>query len=661
MGEITQTSSGRSKLPPSSTRLKKVCWRIVPYLYLAVDLVLTQISFLVAVYFQYAWLSSDTSLISGVYSLSSRWIVAVGILILLIWAFSLSLFSVYSSGRRAGSLWPEIRGLGESLLFSFGMLAIAIFLLEFNEFSKLLFVSFFVANSVVLVCAHIGLRALRAVLNRVLPARRVLIVGTGSLAESIAATMMKTDSRSKAKVIGFLSDTTNLSGLAERLGAPILGNVESAPAAVVEHDIQDVVIALPHHSKAQIAELMQALQGLPPQIRLVPDSFDQIVAAGRREELGTQQFLSVGRKADDPLERMSKRVPDAVLAITTALVAISPLVILIAGLLYLTTAQTGLPAQVDLPDYRYGLMFAIICVVNAVFTHLVLTSLSQFLFNRGVYGIDINKPTRDKIPEEGGVSLCIAFVSTFALFALIWELSWAIPIIATTVLICVVGFVDRFRNLKPFTKLIYGFAVGMLYCALIIKDPLYPFVLTVAYILLIALIYTVSTNVFNLLAGFNGIESGVTVISSGALAVYYYLHGYPQVAGVLVLLAVTYGVMWYFNKYPARIFLGDSGTLMPASVYIGLSVLTGHWVPLFFVLGPHFLNAVLKYLSTGVSSRSDFEPLRYKDGRLHLPEKNYWSVIRLYIKVAGPQEEKQITRFVHLLEMGFCLAMFLFV
>ncbi|MCK4790668.1 MAG: hypothetical protein KAV87_43435 [Desulfobacteraceae bacterium] len=178
------------------------------------------------------------------------------------------------------------------------------------------------------------------------------------------------------------------------------------------------------------------------------------------------------------------------------------------------------------------------------------------------------------------------------------------------------------------------------------------------YLLLVGVAHSVAINAFNLLAGFNGLECGVTVISSIALSIYYYAIGHEYVAAVLILLAVGYGVIWRLNRYPARIFLGDSGTLIPASIYIGLSVYTGQWLPLLFVMGPHLLNALVKLLSTGISSRSDHQPLVYKDGMLHLPEKNYWSVIRLYLQLAGPKTEQQIVYFVYAVEAVFCLMMF---
>ena len=105
---------------------------------------------------------------------------------------------------------------------------------------------------------------------------------------------------------------------------------------------------------------------------------------------------------------------------------------------------------------RELIMFGIVCLINAVLSRILLRNLNYFLMSRGIYGIDVNKPTRNKVPEEGGVSLCISFVFSVALFGYIWNLPWIIPLIITTILISLVGFIDHFRNIRPWPKLFYS-------------------------------------------------------------------------------------------------------------------------------------------------------------------------------------------------------------
>jgi hypothetical protein len=88
-------------------------------------------------------------------------------------------------------------------------------------------------------------------------------------------------------------------------------------------------------------------------------------------------------------------------------------------------------------------------------------------------------------------------------------------------------------------------------------------------------------------------------------------------------------------------------------------MLTRQWVPILFIMAPHLLNMLIKLFSTGVSSKSDFQPLVYKEGILHLPPKNYWSLIRLYL-ATGPKSEKSVVYFVLAVEVVCCSLLFVF-
>lgn len=311
-------------------------------------------------------------------------------------------------------------------------------------------------------------------------------------------------------------------------------------------------------------------------------------------------------------------------------------------------------------NYNLLFIFTIVAAVNAMITRILLKNLNYFLMDRGVYGIDVNKPGRIKIPEEGGLSITISLVISFGLLLVFFSKSWLILMIATTFLISLIGFIDHFRNIKPYPKFVYCMIVGSIYSVHFLQNNSLPLVPTILIILAIAIGYSVMVNAFNVLAGFNGLESGLAVISSTTLGIYYYFYNFHFEAGICFIVAVSFFVFWQLNKYPAKIFIGDSGSLVPASIYIGLAVVTRHWVPLLFVMAPHLINVFIKFLSTGVSSRSDHLPLQYKDGLLHLPSsKNYFSLIRLYL-LTGPKKEQQIVNFVFMIEIICCISLFIF-
>ncbi|MCK4790669.1 MAG: hypothetical protein KAV87_43440 [Desulfobacteraceae bacterium] len=100
-------------------------------------------------------------------------------------------------------------------------------------------------------------------------------------------------------------------------------------------------------------------------------------------------------------------------------------------------------------DSNHLLLFAVVCLLETTIAWLLLRNLNHFLMSRGVYGTDVNKPTRNKVPEEGGISICISFIFSLWLFGQISDLSWVVPLIAVTALVCMVGFIDFFRDMRP--------------------------------------------------------------------------------------------------------------------------------------------------------------------------------------------------------------------
>ncbi len=310
-------------------------------------------------------------------------------------------------------------------------------------------------------------------------------------------------------------------------------------------------------------------------------------------------------------------------------------------------------------NYILIIKYSLIFLINLALTRLLLRNLNYYLMDKGIYGIDINKPGKVKVPEEGGVSITISLIFSFSLLWTVFRNDGILLIIITSFLISLIGFIDHYRNIRPYPKFIYCAVIGSLYSFFLISDRTIPPQLLIIEIIILALGYSVLVNSYNLLAGFNGLESGVTVIASISLTIYFFIKGlYPE-AGIAFLVVGSYLVFWQLNKYPAKIFIGDSGTLLPASIFFGLGILSKLWLPILFVTAPHLINAAIKFFSTGVSSRSDLKPLIYKDGLLQLPENYYLSLIRL-ILLKGPMHEKQIVYYIYCIEVIFCSLIFIF-
>ena len=128
---------------------------------------------------------------------------------------------------------------------------------------------------------------------------------------------------------------------------------------------------------------------------------------------------------------------------------------------------------------------------------------------------------------------------------------------------------------------------------------------------------TGTSNAFNLIAGFNGLEAlmGITIV--GFLSLYSYLEGVKWVAYVgLVLTSSILGFLPY-NFYRAKVFPGDTFTYFVGSIIGGLVLISNSinlglilFLPYFFDFFVHLVRGKLKKEAFGIPR---------EDGSLDLP------------------------------------------
>ena len=155
--------------------------------------------------------------------------------------------------------------------------------------------------------------------------------------------------------------------------------------------------------------------------------------------------------------------------------------------------------------------------------------------------------------------------------------------VASTVTITgLVGIADDYFELSQKVKplLIVGASVPLMVYLL---GRTYVFVPAIGYLNLgllyplvaVPLAITTSANFTNLLAGFNGLESGCAAISIGTMSLLSDMTGHPTVAAFGLILTFAYFGFLVLNWYPAKIFPGDTGTLVYGSALAAMGLASG--------------------------------------------------------------------------------------
>jgi len=171
----------------------------------------------------------------------------------------------------------------------------------------------------------------------------------------------------------------------------------------------------------------------------------------------------------------------------------------------------------------------------------------------------------------------------------------------TVLLAGVIGFIDDRKKLRSRYKIILSIFSGSiiffanLFGLITIASPTIPFIdrtrLTIIYPFLVPLIVAVFTNTVNMLEGYNGEGSGTCLIATCFLFICSII--WNSAEGVIFTIPVIAVIFpfFIFNKYPAKIFPGDVGTLAMGAMIACIMLFGSLEVATFCALLIHIFNS----------------------------------------------------------------------
>jgi len=203
----------------------------------------------------------------------------------------------------------------------------------------------------------------------------------------------------------------------------------------------------------------------------------------------------------------------------------------------------------------------------------------------------VDEPSEDRkkhftsVPTLGGVIIFSAFMfSSFLWFPDYEDVHKVITpflcLMAGLVLIFFVGVKDDIIGTSPTKKLIALLVVGFIIVAiggskitsfhgLFGLEVIFP---DYAQFLVSIFVYIVIVNAINLIDGVDGLATGIGLIASLIFGVWFYYSNQPQWTLVSFSLAGALLGFLVFNFNPARIFMGDSGSLTIGAILTVLAI-----------------------------------------------------------------------------------------
>lgn len=253
----------------------------------------------------------------------------VTVIALGLWIVASATLGLYRIDRTIRPLEQCLRALGVLAVVA-ALFAGALYL-TFRDVSRLLFGYFFVFSA----GGVLGVRLLLLVLVHWFQPdeQRVAVVGTGPVARTLAQSLRSARwAIPRIRLIGFFRAGESQDEGPWREPEPVLGEAPDAEALerlILEHQVREVLIALPPGNTQRSSELVARLRELGVAVRLVPDVIELAATRARVENLGGIPVIYLRDPTVLAVEQVAKRALDIGLS-ASMLVLLSPFMALAA-------------------------------------------------------------------------------------------------------------------------------------------------------------------------------------------------------------------------------------------------------------------------------------------------------------------------------------------
>ena len=283
-------------------------------------------------------------------------------------------------------------------------------------------------------------------------------------------------------------------------------------------------------------------------------------------------------------------------------------------------------------------LYIVLFIVTLFLTYVLTTVLIKFAPKIGAVDNPNSRKIHDMpIPKLGGLAIFIAFTATIAL-AVMFNSTVANELLSSKTyaifvglfLMLVVGIYDDLKGLSWMWKFTFQIVAACIVIrqGLVITNITNPLgLMTLRLPIMFGFFFTIMwlvglTNAVNLSDGLDGLATGIVLIVSGvtfANSLYlmqtrpeqYQLFIFPAVTSICILGAAV--AFLKFNFYPARIFLGDTGSLFLGFLIActavrssQISTTTVAFVVPVIALGLPILDTTLAFLRRTAKRRNPF-------------------------------------------------------
>lgn len=326
--------------------------RVIMFIFLLGDVLATVAAFLLAYYLRFY-----VDLIPVKYGVPSfHQYLNIIPLLLVIWPVIFHFHGLYQIRRTRSSIdeaFSITASVGMATALAFGLLLYyrvyhqrAIPSDEAIEPARVLFLYFLILNIIgIMLVRHTIKTALESLRKRGYNIKKMLIVGAGSLGETVAGKISKHEELGY-DLVGFLDDDPDKMVVA---GYPVVGKLSEVSLIVDQLGIDFLLIALPLSAHDKMMQILHTTRNEMVDIKIVPDILEYVAIRAGIEDLDGVPIINL---TDVPLRGMHsfmKRVIDILLSLVGLTISFvtSPLVV--------AMVKFGSPGPIFFKQERMGL------------------------------------------------------------------------------------------------------------------------------------------------------------------------------------------------------------------------------------------------------------------------------------------------------------------
>jgi len=297
----------------------------------------------------------------------------------------------------------------------------------------------------------------------------------------------------------------------------------------------------------------------------------------------------------------------------------------------------------------------------------------------GLTGKDIHKTKEKHVAEMGGIIVLLGFIIGIILYIAMRVFFFkantnitAILAILTGILLAgIIGITDDIlgwkMGLRQWQKPLLTILIAAPIMAVnagtrIMSIPffgkidlgiIYPLIIIPGFIV-------VSTNGFNMLAGYNGLEAGMGIILLSTLAYFSYITGTPWLTVVALCMIMALFAFLVYNRYPARIFPGDTLTYTVGALAAMIAIFADIEKIFIILFIPYIIEFFLKL--RGGFKKESFAQVK-EDGTLIPRYDKIYGLENLMVKILNKSEikttERKTVYSLYLLQIIFVIIVFM--